>query len=66
MSASSMPPAARILLAQAAMLKAAKDLGAALLDLCPDHKPEQHRDGKQPWCGVCGRDAAGLIVRDES
>lgn len=21
---------------------------------CPDHIPIQHRDGKPPWCSVCG------------
>ena len=21
---------------------------------CPNHKPVQHRDGKEPWCRECG------------
>ncbi|MGO3887003.1 MAG: hypothetical protein ACTJHU_11970 [Mycetocola sp.] len=26
-----------------------------------DHKPVQHRDGKPPWCNVCGLTAGGTI-----
>jgi hypothetical protein len=29
--------------------------------LCPVHKPVQHRDGKPPWCPVCGLDATGRV-----
>lgn len=21
---------------------------------CPTHRPVQHRDGKRPWCDICG------------
>lgn len=28
---------------------------------CPDHKPVQHRDGKEPWCKACGTNAAGTF-----
>lgn len=24
-----------------------------------DHKPVQHRDGKQPWCKTCGLTSTG-------
>lgn len=27
---------------------------------CGDHRPVQHRDGKQPWCEQCGCDATGV------
>lgn len=26
---------------------------------CADHKPVQHRDGKEPWCKACGLNAKG-------
>lgn len=29
---------------------------------CPgEHKPVQHRDGKPPWCNLCGRDVFGRL-----
>lgn len=28
---------------------------------CADHQPVQHRDGKPPWCRVCGLTESGQI-----
>lgn len=39
-------------------------LTTAILAACPNHFPVQHRDGKPPWCGRCGRTAKGLLVRE--
>lgn len=27
---------------------------------CPEHRPVQHRDGKTPWCSLCGLTKEGL------
>lgn len=37
--------------------------GSCLGVLGGGHQPRQHRDGKPPWCGACGRTADGLLAR---
>lgn len=29
------------------------------LGVCSNHRPVQHRDGKPPWCPICGKTADG-------
>lgn len=35
-------------------VKTAADKGRGIGPTCPEHRPVQHRDGKEPWCGLCG------------
>lgn len=42
--------------------KASLELVALVTEACPgEHRPRQHRDGKQPWCQACGRDNRGVF-----
>lgn len=35
-------------------------VGARTSDIdCSDHQPQQHRDGKPPWCNHCGLTSDG-------
>lgn len=29
---------------------------------CAEHRLVQHRDGRPPWCNLCRRDGAGVLV----
>lgn len=60
-------PLARLLQDLAAALEAATRVPVqGEPNVCLDHKPVQHRDGKPPWCNTCGRatvpDAATAAV----
>lgn len=38
-----------------------------VVDACltPDkHQPVQHRDGKPPWCALCGRTNRGARIKE--
>lgn len=47
--------------------RAAHHLKKLVAEACPagpdDHRPQQKRDGKPPWCTNCGRTIDGVKVR---
>lgn len=49
--------------AQELLARAEMQVQDAVREICPEHKPVQRRDRKQPWCKSCGRDALGYPVR---
>ena len=37
----------------------------AVVDACPgDHLAKQRRDGREPWCGLCGRTDRGVSIKE--
>lgn len=39
----------------------------SVVQACPDpdkHRAVQHRDGKPPWCPLCGRTNRGVKVKE--
>ena len=37
----------------------------AVVDACPgDHQVKQRRDGREPWCGLCGRTDRGELIKE--
>lgn len=46
---------------RADVLTAQAALFAVVISACPgEHRIIQHRDGRAPWCPLCGRDKFGL------
>ena len=36
-----------------------------VVDACPgDHLVKQRRDGREPWCGLCGRTDRGVLIKE--
>lgn len=36
-----------------------------VVDACPgDHQVERRRDGRKPWCGLCGRTGSGELIKE--
>ena len=41
------------------------NLFLAVADSCPgDHQVKRHRDGREPWCGLCGRTDRGELIKE--
>ena len=37
----------------------------AVVDACPgDHQVKRHRDGREAWCGLCGRTDRGEPIKE--
>ena len=36
-----------------------------VVDACPgDHLAKRRRDGREPWCGLCGRTDRGELIKE--
>ena len=36
-----------------------------VVDACPgDHQVKRRRDGREPWCGWCGRTDRGELIKE--
>ena len=36
-----------------------------VVDACPgDHQVKRRRDGREPWCGLCGRTDRGELIKE--
>lgn len=37
----------------------------AVVSACPgDHQVKRRRDGREPWCGLCGRTDRGVLIKE--
>lgn len=49
------------------VMEAEFHLHRMVVQACPDpdkHRAVQHRDGKPPWCPLCGRTSRGVRIKE--